>query len=113
MPVTINGDGTITGASINKPAFRATVTTEQEITTLTGITTGYSKEYEEVIEYNNEEFDTDNCYDTSNYRFTPNLAGYYHVNVQAYIETTSGAEIVRTLKICYKFLNQRNHVEFY
>ena len=26
-----------------------------------------------------EEFDTDSCYDTSNSRFTPNVAGYYYV----------------------------------
>ena len=32
------------------------------------------------IQINTEWFDTDNCYDTSNYRFTPNVAGYYQVN---------------------------------
>ena len=30
------------------------------------------------IQFNTEEFDTANCFDsTTNYRFTPNLAGYY------------------------------------
>jgi hypothetical protein len=29
------------------------------------------------IEFNTETYDTANCYDTSNYRFTPNVAGYY------------------------------------
>lgn len=28
---------------------------------------------------NVEEFDTNNCYDTTLYRFTPNVAGYYNV----------------------------------
>ena len=28
---------------------------------------------------NTKEWDTANCFDTSNYRFTPNVAGYYHV----------------------------------
>ena len=102
MPVTIDGDGTITGANLNRPAFRATVTTEQEITTLTGQTTSSSKEYEETIEFNNEDFDTNSCYDPSNYRFTPNAAGYYHVNVRIYLKTTSGSEIVRMLLRLYK-----------
>jgi hypothetical protein len=33
------------------------------------------------IQFNVEEFDTNNCYDsTTNYRFTPNVAGYYQIN---------------------------------
>ena len=33
------------------------------------------------IQFNAETFDTDNCYDsTTNYRFTPNKAGYYQMN---------------------------------
>jgi len=106
MPITIDGDGTITGANINRPAFRATVTTEQSVTTLTGITTSHSKEYEEVIEYNNEEFDTNSCYDPTTYRFTPNLAGYYHVHSQVYLTVSNnGAEIVRMLLRIYKNTN--------
>jgi hypothetical protein len=35
-----------------------------------------------------EEFDTANCYDSStNYRFTPNVAGYYQVNGNIYLGT--------------------------
>jgi len=30
------------------------------------------------VRFNVENFDTNNCYDTSNYRFTPNVAGYYN-----------------------------------
>lgn len=30
------------------------------------------------VRFNLEIFDTNNCFDTSNYRFTPNVAGYYH-----------------------------------
>jgi hypothetical protein len=34
------------------------------------------------IQFLTEEFDTNNCYDNStNYRFTPNVAGYYQVNL--------------------------------
>ena len=33
------------------------------------------------IQFNTEVFDTNNCFDnTTNYRFTPNVAGYYQVN---------------------------------
>jgi hypothetical protein len=34
---------------------------------------------EEVIEMNNEIYDTDGCYDTSTYRFTPAVAGKYFI----------------------------------
>ncbi len=36
------------------------------------------------VQFNNEIFDTDGCYNTSNYTFTPNLAGLYLIraNVQ-------------------------------
>ena len=34
------------------------------------------------IPLNNEFFDSNNCFDsTTNYRFTPNVAGYYQINV--------------------------------
>ena len=32
------------------------------------------------IPFNVKRFDTNSCYDTSNYRFTPNVEGYYQVN---------------------------------
>jgi hypothetical protein len=54
----------------NQPAFSAYLGSAQTITENT--TT--------KIQYNTEEFDTANCYDpTTNYRFTPNVAGYYQV----------------------------------
>ena len=34
-----------------------------------------------VIAYNSENWDTNNNFDTSNYRFTPTVAGYYQINV--------------------------------
>ena len=32
------------------------------------------------ITFTTEEFDTDNCYNTSTSRFIPNVAGYYHIS---------------------------------
>ena len=44
------------------------------------------------IEFNSENFDTDNCFDSStNYRFTPTKAGYYAVHGQVDISYTSAA----------------------
>ena len=56
---------------IQGPAFSAYANSVQTLTN--GVNT--------KIAMNTEEFDTDNCYDaTTNYRFTPNVAGYYQVS---------------------------------
>jgi hypothetical protein len=56
----------------NGPAFSAYMTANQ--TPTSGVHT--------KIQFNTEEFDTNNCYDsTTNYRFTPTVAGYYQVNM--------------------------------
>ena len=53
------------------PAFRAYMSSNLSLTT--NVTT--------VIPANTETYDTDGCYDTSTYRFTPTVAGYYYANV--------------------------------
>ena len=52
------------------------------------------------LQFNNEIFDTDNCYDPStNYRFTPNLAGYYlirgNVSIGGSMTGTMGLNIYK------------------
>lgn len=38
------------------------------------------------LPYSVEEFDSANCYDNAtNFRFTPNVAGYYQINAAAYL----------------------------
>ena len=60
-----------TAASSSGPAFQAFTSTSFSAATVT-----YVK-----IQLNSETFDTDNCFDsTTNYRFTPNKAGYYQFN---------------------------------
>lgn len=50
------------------------------------------------VQFNNEEWDTANCYDsTTNYRFTPNVAGYYQV--EACIEYAGASTGVRLATI--------------
>lgn len=58
--------------ALNGPAFSAYRNGNQ-----TGLSSGvYSK-----INLNAETFDTASCFDsTTNYRFTPNVAGYYQIN---------------------------------
>ena len=95
MPITINGTGTVTGISAGGlpddcittadiaagavttakitggPAFRATNTSNQSVSSGT-----YTK-----VAFQTEVYDTANCFDNSStYRFTPNVAGYYLVS---------------------------------
>jgi len=65
--------GTVTGVGgANTPAFMANLGSSQSISNNTGT----------KVNMNTEIFDTDSKYDTSNYRFTPTIAGKYHVFVQ-------------------------------
>jgi len=71
MPITINGNGSITGITegLNKPAFRVSLNTDTNISDVTHTT----------VPFNVVDIDTDNCFDTSNYTVTPNVAGFYVV----------------------------------
>ena len=73
------------------PTFRAHQTTAN-----TGVA---SNTYTKVI-FNVEDWDSDNCYDTSLYRFTPNVAGYYLMQVNCQIPYTSSA--ARVMPTLYK-----------
>ena len=63
--------GLASGASqtlaVNTPSFLAYVSTGQ---TISGAT-------QTVVAFNTELYDTGSCYDTSTYKFTPNVAGKY------------------------------------
>ena len=68
---TLNSAGTNTLTGINNtPAFLATMTASQTIANNT--TT--------AVACNNEVLDSDGCYDTSTYKFTPTVAGYYFLS---------------------------------
>lgn len=76
---TMTGNLNITGGTlqiggnqaVNGPAFSAYQSSIQSLTA--GVTT--------KIQFQTEEFDTANCFDNvTNYRFTPNVAGYYQVS---------------------------------
>jgi hypothetical protein len=63
-----------TGVAGNGPSFAAYQTSGgQSIPNGTGT----------KVQFQSEEWDTANCFDsTTNYRFTPNVAGYYQLNAQ-------------------------------
>ena len=70
--------GTITGAGeSNKPAFHASLPSNQSISAST----------DTVIALSTEVFDTDNCYNNTNYRFTPTVAGKYFLYAKARFQT--------------------------
>lgn len=64
------------------PAFSASKTGDQNISVNT-----WTK-----VTLSVEDFDTNNCYDpTTNYRFTPNVAGYYQINYNVNINNSAGS----------------------
>lgn len=103
MTMTLSGSGTIGGlvagglpdATIvqadlatnvagNGPAFSAYQSSAQTISAVT-----FTK-----IQLQTEEFDTNNCFDsTTNYRFTPNVAGYYQINGSIYYNGAATCQI--------------------
>jgi len=91
----LRGDNTFASAGGNNtPAFRAYLGSNQNININTNT----------KININTENFDTDNCYDnSSNYRFTPNVAGKYFVYAQlAYSSTVLAMRVKAGLTMIYK-----------
>ena len=62
------------------PAFRATMSSAQTFSNTTFT----------VVNFDQEVFDTNSNFDTSNYRFTPTVAGYYVFNFQIFAGAGSG-----------------------
>ena len=73
----------------NAPAFSVGLSTLQTISSSV-----YTK-----LQLNNVDFDLTSDYDTSNYRFTPTVEGYYQINTTAHWNTTGG--------------NQQTQIAFY
>ena len=67
----VTGTAMVSG---NMPAFSAALSGNQTI----------NNDTTTKLTLNTEVYDTNNCYDpTTNYRFTPNVAGYYLINLKA------------------------------
>jgi hypothetical protein len=73
------------GVAGTGPAFSAYQSSAQSLSS--GV---YTK-----IQFQTEEFDTNSCFDnTTNYRFTPNVAGYYQVNGGGLIALGTAQEFI-------------------
>jgi len=80
---TITNSGTATGfGGAMTPAFEAYASATQ---------TGIGDNVSTKMAMNTEVYDTNSKYDTSNYRFTPGVAGRYYVYGMNYMEASSGA----------------------
>jgi hypothetical protein len=87
----IFGSGVTT--KFNQPAFEAKLTTDQNPTD-----NALTK-----VQFNTKVFDTDNAYDnTTNYRFTPQVAGKYFVYASVSGFANSSSSIVHNYAIIYK-----------
>lgn len=76
-------------SSINGPAFYAYNTGTQSIT----------QNVSTKLQFPTEGFDTANCFDnTTNYRFTPNVAGYYQLTGGVFVPSTSTQTIIQLFK---------------
>jgi hypothetical protein len=79
------------GVPVNGPAFSAYKSGANQSLT--------SNTYTKIV-FESEEFDTNSCFDsTTNYRFTPTVAGYYQISVRVEI---SGSGSSRNLATIYK-----------
>lgn len=70
------------------PVFSASRTGTQTI----------SASSEQVVQWNTVNFDSDSCYSTSTYRFTPTVAGYYQVSWSLACAVTSGEQVLSLFK---------------
>ena len=83
------------------PAFRAFRNTSQQ---------SFNQNTATKVQFNGESFDTDNCFDsTTNYRFTPNKAGYYQISSNV---TWSGAGS-ETIKELYIYKNGSRYTDLF
>ena len=77
----LRGDGTFASAGGDMtPAFQAILSSTQTL----------SDNVETKIQFSNEVFDTNSCYDpTTNYRFTPNIAGKYYIFSRIWLDSNA------------------------
>ena len=71
-----NGSITLNSTMKNTPAFLVNISSNQSVSSST----------DTVIQLDTEVFDTDSAYDTSTYRFTPQIAGKYYLEMGVRIQ---------------------------
>jgi hypothetical protein len=113
----IAANGTIGVASITNTAITGTITQAQLGSNIAGNGPAFSaylgsnqtvtNSVNTKVQCNTEEFDTASCYDTSLFRFTPNVAGYYQFNWQ--ISVRSATNVIRFASYLYKNGSSAKH----
>lgn len=108
MTTTISGAGTIGGlvagglpdASITQPDLAAGVVGNGPAFSAYQSGAQYiAAGANNKVQFQSEEFDTANCFDsTTNYRFTPNVAGYYHFTAEVGGGNAVAAMVLRLYK---------------
>ena len=71
MALGLTGAGDITGGTFNRPLARVHLSSNQ----------GVSDNVVTIIQFDQVSIDTNSCYDTNTYKFTPNVQGYYYFAV--------------------------------
>ena len=104
---TLTNSGTATGVGGNNtPAFNVKISSNQDVSS--GTTT--------VVAFNSEQVDTDNAFNTSNYRFVPQTAGKYFIAFTIYALTASAGNAnlrAKTANIRKNGSNQTQVVQDY
>tara|TARA_R100000654_G_scaffold15861_1_gene33641 strand:+ start:576 stop:1049 length:474 start_codon:yes stop_codon:yes gene_type:complete len=87
MPISVDGDGTITGYTPNRPAFAAKIVNAAYVLPQQTFT---------KIPYETETLDTNSAYSTSNYRFTipSNEAGTYLIGANVGIDDLDASNYI-------------------
>ena len=84
---------TLANNMTNAPAFEAYLSSDQNVSDGANV----------KFNANTEVFDTDNCYDNStNYRFTPTVAGKYLVYADLRISNSTGSQLYQAYTYIYK-----------
>ena len=92
--ITSDGSGNITTQKLLYPAFEAYLSADQTNITDNVVT---------KLQANTENLDTDSCYDNStNYRFTPTVAGKYYVYHNSKIQVNTSATMANFTVDIYK-----------
>ena len=113
MPIILNGTGTISGLTagglpdgvITTDDIAAGAVTTAKLTggpafsVKRGTAQSFSASTWTKVQLNSEDFDTASCFDSStNYRFTPNVAGYYQINATIETNNVSGSYMISIYK---------------
>ena len=92
--VTLQAPNTNSNQTVNIPDRTGTVAIDGPLFNCGASSTfSVSNSTDTKIPINTKTYDTANCFDTTNYRFTPNVAGYYQVQGAVFISppnNTSG-----------------------